>query len=59
MPPRAGGRYGERKEVRRVADKKECGCGCGCVLPGKTGKSDPKTENPEAGKTKATKEQKK
>jgi hypothetical protein len=45
------------KEVRRVADKKDCGCGC--VPPGKTSKPIPKTENPKTEKAKAPKEQKK
>lgn len=40
------------KEVRQVSEKKDCGCGC--VPPGKTSKSNPKTE-----KTKAPKEQEK
>lgn len=40
-----------------MADKKDCGCGC--VPPGKTGKANPKTENPKGEKTKAPKEQKK
>lgn len=59
MPTRATGEIEGRtgKEVRQVADKKDCGCGC--VPPGKTGKENPKTGNPKTGKTKAPKEQKK
>ncbi len=59
MPARATGEIEGTtgKEVRQVAGKKDCGCGC--VPPGKTGKANPKTENPKGEKTKAPKEQKK
>jgi hypothetical protein len=53
MPTRATGEIEGTtgKEVRQVADKKDCGCGC--VPPGKTSKSNPKAEK------KAPKKQKK
>ena len=59
MPARATGEIEGHtgKEVRRVVEKKDCGCGC--VPPGKTSKSNPKTENSKTEKTKAPKEQKK
>lgn len=58
MPARATGEIEGTtgKEVRQVAEKKDCGCGC--VPAGNTNTSIPKTENPKAEKTKAPKEQK-